>query len=480
MALNAGFAKLLGFAAQIAMGWLLSQEDFAVYAIAISISTLTSVLADSGLRNLLIQRQSEYESLVGPVFWMSLSLNALAATMLTTLALHAPKAFHGPALQPILLLIAAATLLATPASVLSVKLRIQLDFKRLSFIQICSSVIRYAGMVVCAYVGLGAISFVLPSVVINLFEWAATWSLTRSAPWRKPFEFQLWHTIFGQVKWLLLGTFSIGLLNNGLYFALSSFVDTAVIGVYFFAYQIVIQVGILLSHNLFQVLFPAFSLLVHAPERNRSAITRALYLVMLLAAPLSLALVPSFDLLEHLLWHGKWHETVQPVQILSFFYPLSVLLSIPLAAQSAQGRFRQTGIMTLLLALGTITAGLIGAAMTGTATGIALATGIFTFLGSIIYLVITLKIENMSIGPILGSLLHIWLIAVLAAAGSHGLDLFFFNAQSVGFRILVILAVFIFSFGILVRVMMPHRLREIMEVLPTRVRTGLLGFMRFA
>ena len=259
MALNTGFAKLLGFAAQIAMGWLLSQEDFAVYAIAISISTLTSVLADSGLRNLLIQRQSEYESLVGPVFWMSLSLNALAATMLTTLALHAPMAYHEQALQPILLLIAAATLLATPASVLSVKLRIQLDFKRLSFIQICSSVIRYAGMVVCAYLGLGAISFVLPSVVINLFEWAATWSLTRSAPWRKPFGFQLWHTIFGQVKWLLLGTFSLGLLNNGLYFALSSFVDTAVIGVYFFAYQLVVQVGILLSHNLFQVLFPAFS-----------------------------------------------------------------------------------------------------------------------------------------------------------------------------------------------------------------------------
>ena len=97
-----------------------------------------------------------------------------------------------------------------------------------------------------------------------------------------------------------------------------------------------------------------------------------------------------------------------------------------------------------------------------------------------LYLVITLKMENMSIGPILGSLLHIWLIAVLAAAGSHGLDLLVFNAQSVGFRILAILTVFIFSFGILVRVMMPHRLREIMEVLPTRIRTGLLGFMRFA
>src|SRR5713101_4737566 len=86
MIANTGFAKLFGFAAQIAMGWLLSQNDFALYAIAISVSAFTALLSDTGLRNLLIQRHEEYDRLEGQIFWLSLVLNLSAAGALVAIA----------------------------------------------------------------------------------------------------------------------------------------------------------------------------------------------------------------------------------------------------------------------------------------------------------------------------------------------------------------------------------------------------------
>src|ERR1043165_8770142 len=79
MMLNTGFATVVGIISQIVMGWLLSQNDFGLYAIAISVSAFTALLSDSGLRNLLIQRHEEFDLLEGPIFWLSVALTSAAA-----------------------------------------------------------------------------------------------------------------------------------------------------------------------------------------------------------------------------------------------------------------------------------------------------------------------------------------------------------------------------------------------------------------
>ena len=56
MLLNTGAAKILGVIAQIMLGWLLSHDDFALYAIAVSVTSFTALLSDNGLRNFLIQK----------------------------------------------------------------------------------------------------------------------------------------------------------------------------------------------------------------------------------------------------------------------------------------------------------------------------------------------------------------------------------------------------------------------------------------
>ena len=393
MMANTGLSKAIGFAAQVAVGWFLSQHDFALYAIAISISTFAALFGDSGLRNLLIQRHSHFEQLEGRIFWLSLTLNSCAALVLAGSAPLVARLYGEPELAAILWMSAAATILATPAGILSAKLRVNLQFRALSVIQITSACIRHGSIVLLAWRGYGPLSFVIPLLITNVFEGLATWSVVRGSPWRKPFEFDLWVTTLNEIRWLLAGTFSIGILNNGLYVVLGGLIPKSVVGVYFFAYQVVVQVGILLSHNLFQVLFPSFTQLVHDPLRTRSAIDRSLRAVTI-AVALSLILVPLYAPIEQLIWKGKWADTVIPVQILGLFYPVSVLLSVAMALQAAGGQFRQSALRTLTLAAGTIVSGSIGAILSQSAVGIAVACGLFSCVGSAVYLAIILRKFN--------------------------------------------------------------------------------------
>jgi O-antigen/teichoic acid export membrane protein len=477
MIFNTGSSKLLGFIAQMVMGWLISQDDFALYAIAISVSSFTVLLSDAGVRNLLIQRHREYDHLEGTVFWLSLALNASACGVLAGFAPLVAHAYREPALLGILLLIAFSTFLATPATMFSARLRIDLRFKELSLVQIGSSCIRYGGMVGLAWLGFGPMSFVLPVVFVNVYEAVATWALARTAPWRRPPGLERWRALLHETKWIVLGSFSLGLLNNGLYLALGSFMPKTVLGVYFFAYQIVVQIGALLSTNLFQVLFPAFSQLAHDPVRYRAAVERALSAVMFVAA-FSCILIPTYGPLEQLIWKGKWAETVWPVQILCIFYPISVSLSVTMAVQAARGEFRMSALLTLALAVGTVGAGLAGGFLTGAPYGIALSSGLVIFVGSVIYLVVTLRLGALAVGSVLRSILTIWLIGLSSAAIAFGVV----AASSwpaeleIGFGGLT----FLITFVVAVRLCVPERLRESAAMIPANFRAPVLNLLRLS
>lgn len=479
MLLNTGAAKILGVTAQIGLGWLLSQDDFALYAIAISVTSFTNLLSDNGLRNFLIQRQVEYEQLKGPVFWLALTLNFGAAAVLTCLAPILAETYKEPALQTILLAVAVTSVLATPNAVLSAKLRIALQFRTLSLIQIFSALIRCIGMVALAWFGFGALSFVLPVIASNLCESAVVWWITRSTPWTEATGYHQWPQIFGETKWILVSACSTGIFNNGLYFALGFFVPKSVIGIYYFAYQFVVQIGLLLSHNLFQVLFPAFSQLTHDAQRARLALERSLQLVMWLAAP-TLGIIAIYGPLQTLIWHGKWEQTVQPVQFLCIFYPITVVQSVVLASQAAAGRFRQMALMMLMLAAATIGGGIAGAFFSRTASGVAVGAGFCMFAGTILYLSSMLKMSGIATYPIFISLAKKWTIAVIATGISLAVDHLFLGSYSPAFRIMANGVVFVSIFAIAGRIVLANQIVQAAEVMPIRIRTPFLRLMRLS
>ena len=66
-----------------------------------------------------------------------------------------------------------------------------------------------------------------------------------------------------------------------------------------------VQIGVLISANVVQVLTPALAKLIGEPARERAAVLQSMQVMMLLSAPASLSLLLLFEPLEQLL-SGKW------------------------------------------------------------------------------------------------------------------------------------------------------------------------------
>jgi len=70
-------SKSASFGAQLVLGWTLEKEDFALYAIAISWSTIAFALRNGGTEKLLVQSGRRYEEYAVPCFKIGLAFNCL-------------------------------------------------------------------------------------------------------------------------------------------------------------------------------------------------------------------------------------------------------------------------------------------------------------------------------------------------------------------------------------------------------------------
>lgn len=482
--------RAASFLAQILLGWLLFKNDFGIYALAMSVSSLAAVLRDGGVRQLLVQRHRDYPRLIGPVFWMAGAFNAATGLIIALLAPILAAAYHEPRVGWLMLVIAVSQPLGTPGAILTTRLQIDLRFREIGRIAVVSALVRYVGAVLLAWLGFGALSFVLPLPVLAVIEGAMAWAYTRERPWRLAPRLAEWWPMFRDTRWVIAGTFGIAGLNLGSNMVISFFVPLTVVGVYFFAFQIVMQIGMLLSANVYQVLTAAFARIVHDPERERAAAERALRQVMLVAAPMCLGLAATFYPVEMLIWKGKWADAADAVQVIGLLYPINIAASVVLAVIQARGRFRLWGLSLVGMALATLGGAALGAAIHGSAAGAALYSGLANAVTAL--LVAILGFSGLGLRPrhILGDIGPAWLIAIAAGAAAMSVDLYVLTslqppATPAGpslillslIRAAIVSGVFCAAFAFLSRVLIPGHLKEALLVAPARLRPLAAGIL---
>ncbi len=505
-AANSVISKLISFAAIAVLGWYLDDHDFGLYAMAFSIAAFLQIFRDGGVVQLLIQRgEKEYAHLLGPVFWMAFAFNTATALALCAIAPVAASLKSEPMLAPLIWVLALTMPLSTPGIIFISRLQMRLRFGYLNAVSLGSSLIRYGGTIGLAVSGFGPMSFVLPMPVIALYEGVAYFLAVREKPWTRSPRLSMWRELFSHSKWLIFFALSIATLNQGGYLVIGAIVDLERVGVFAFAFQLISQVDALLG-TLGTVLFPALARLNDDPKRQEHATMRTIRVLMFLACPAALGLAAVVDPLEQLLWHGKWHAAVWPVQALALFYAARILITIPNAALQARGKFRVNATLTLLAGLGTMTAAGIGAAWGAASSNpeqltpnriaecMGVAIGVFCTGFSLWGLS---KIQ-LSWRRVLGAVAPSWVFAVAAAGIVIVLD--HFTSAGVGgvaqsladrlkamsvpladkdwaptaidglLRLVMAFGVYCASYGVLFRVFAPSRLVEAMAVVPGPLR----------
>jgi O-antigen/teichoic acid export membrane protein len=380
----AGFLYLTGAAivtrlaiapGQIVLAWILAPEDFGRVGLALTFSTTAGVLQQTGLHEMLIQRQARFHLWASAACGLSIALGLIAGILIAAAAPVAASLCESPQLARLMLVLALAAPLRALSVVPLTQLHIQLRFRAVALATLAESLGAIVLSVFFALLGLGAYSLVLPQPIIAAFLAVYLWQ-TAGAKVRWRPETRRWRHMWGDSS-LVIGTSLLwtSILQSD-YLILGLLHPTAVVGIYYFAFNLATQTGVLLAYNYRRALFPVMGQLQSEPMRQTQAFFRATRLLSLITVPVCLLQAILAAPIIRLLFAEKWWPAIPVFQILSIGMVPLAAIHPAYAIMQAQRRFAflfRWSFLSALAFVALVTPG----AWFGGATGVAVAVAAF-------------------------------------------------------------------------------------------------------
>ena len=408
--------KLSSFAAQWALGVLLTPADFGIYALVTVAQNFIEGFRDIGASRILVQKGGQYDRLASPILKLSLAANAIAVLALVGGAPVFSRYYQEPQLLWLIPLTALAIPWTTAAVVYKAKASRDLNYKLVGKIEAILPLIQNGLMVAMAWQGFGVMSFVIPFAIVSMLQMIAYRRAVGAIPQGAPLTRALFWDIFHQSKWLMLGAYGMGLVLRGDYLVLGrAFENKADLGVYYFGFQLVASISILFTSGLQNVLMPAFSALAAEPARMASAFLRSSRTLLLVATLITGAFIAVCPEILQALWSGKWNAAVPVALAIAFSLPFKLLAPIGTSFLEAKGMWRQRTLILLMDGLLVCVSALAGAWYAGVA-GAAVAIAAQRCLMGLFQACYSASCANISRG-VIASLVTRGLLPLLAGLG---------------------------------------------------------------
>lgn len=365
MGASFGVQAVAGIGAQILLGFWLSPFDFGVFALFISTVFVFDILAVGGIRTSLTRQARDSIDRSAPVaLQASFLLAVTVAIFLVVLSPLVARLFSEPALVPALVFGAVALPLRSYSTVAIPVLQARLEFRTIAIAMSVSTFVRYGVAVGLAAIGWGSMALVVGIVAGVAVLSASLVPTTISAA--RPRGFQ-WRPVVGFLRlsrWALSGDVAAGGAIRADYFVLGFFVPTAVLGAYYFAFQLVARVADLMLSISRNVLFPALAQLGGDKFRQVRGIRAAGAAFAIGGGVGTAALIANLPWIEQLIWGGIWASVMPAAVILAMVLPIQIALTSPEQLLKARGLFKKWTVVLL--------------ARAGGAAAVALGLGIFT------------------------------------------------------------------------------------------------------
>lgn len=477
-------SKAVGVALTVALGYILLPEQMGVWAATLGFFGFMQSCKDAGVATLLVQRgEKEYADLVGPAYWLSTAFHAFCAVLAVLIGLGiAHLSPDKKEMGTTLMLCSLAMLAMAPSTMAQARLRMKLKFHAIAVITSISAFIRAGVILACAWAGLGAISFVLGLMSLALFESITMSRATGEAMWKHPAQPHRWRDMLWTVRWNLALAFGFSTLAVGDWAALSFTATPAVIGIYYFAVQLMMQAEQAISGTASQVLFPSFATIKDDARRLSAALLRTLRALSLVASPICVCLAALADPLIRFVWPtGRWDESILCLTALSALVSFRICMIAPISALQAQGRFRANFICVFAMGASLFLSALIAGLLFDKALPIALCTGATVGPVSLLVSMIVAKRIGLPRRQTLDALVRPWLIAVIIAGAIYMLDrevvAWWLDGSKQPLsrwmhleRLLAGGALFCIAYALAARFILADALRDTLAVAPARAR----------
>ena len=286
LTMNTVLQKCVSIGVQLVLAWWLAPDDFGLIGLAYTVAAFGVLLQLTGMRDVLVHRSTSLRRWSNPAFWISASSGTFAALAMLAIAPFAAAAYDSPRLTGLIVPVAMTTVVTALSMVPLARLQAELRFRDHANVLLIDTIGTGALTVAMAYLGMGAYCFVLPRLITSFVQGLLVWSIAPVRV-RMNMQFRRWPFLLGDVFKLVAASafFTAAIQIDRI--ALGLFWSDAVVGIYFFAYNLSTQTMQLLLGNVANVLLPA---LRHLGERGdvhqRSVFIKVSRLIALMASPL--------------------------------------------------------------------------------------------------------------------------------------------------------------------------------------------------
>ena len=415
LAQNLG-TRAISFASQIILAKLLVPSDFGTIGLALTVTTLASVVANFGVDDVLLQRQKSLRFWASPAFATSLGLGLLSFLGVVAVAPFAVSIYRAPVLLNLLPLMALSLPLTALSTVPMAKIRADLNFRFLAGYTTAELAALQLLTIALAVLGFGVYSFAVPVPVMALVRAVTFWWVARPRLGRLRIR-QL--RMIGSNSAAAFGAkiLTAG-VSQGDYFVLGLVAAKPVVGAYFFAFRLAIQPVQLLAGNLSNVLFPILAQLRGEPKRQGEAALNASRVLSYVVMPYCFLQAAVARPLLNLVFGDKWQAAIPLVQILSIGLAFDAVSWVAGALLQARGEFRKSFAYSCVffpIFFAMVTLGAVGFS----GTGVAVAVSLFYMAFAPVYSYRIFRKVGVSRADVVGIYLPPVTLAALAALVAH-------------------------------------------------------------
>ncbi len=306
-------ARVSSLVSQVIVGLFLTEEQFGVYALGLGVLGVTGIWRNGGSATYFPSvKPDRFDEMAAPLFaWASifgLATAALTVAFGASLPLLPSQfdRFRADGLFAVLLVLAAQTAIR-PVSLLGrMRLSVSLEFASLARLDAGLALLRVCLTWIVAREGGGVLALALPLATATLIE---AFGLGFMGGFRRTdFVPRHWDVrqLWPALAWPLAFAVMNSIRADILFLLVGLMVPAAVLGTFYFAYQLANQPTMFIGSALQNVLAPLTARDRGDPDAERRTIERTLATSMLLVPVTTMAAASFFPPAERLLWAGKW------------------------------------------------------------------------------------------------------------------------------------------------------------------------------
>lgn len=351
-----------GLIGQYVAGWKLTEADFGLFAVTLAFVTL-SVATLSALRPLFIERLANGHEMDN--LWRSV-LYLLSALAVVLVLISGPLArFLGDA-DARTILIAMAPTLPLQFYQITGLARLAADhrFADSSRILATAALARHGSLIIFALLGFGVYALILPLYVEALVQNVMLHRAAGPAPRLRGPIAGAWSTHRASLGWLALTAIALAASLNGDYLAIKPFEATAVVGSYFFGYQLSAAITQPFSMAATNVLVPSFATVKDRSRLQRSYIDAISILLLVTGLAFGGLAIVGGPLMS-MLWQGKWDDAIVAMVLISIGTPVRILQPTCYSLLQALGRWDLHAKLATFNAIAAVGSAAVGAMVGG-------------------------------------------------------------------------------------------------------------------